>query len=514
MKETETYPAFSEHRVFEYFKKIRNRLKRHYPEDILLACIIRLNKKFNTIEENIQELRWFPPWFLYLLIKWTIKYGEYLSPDRKPLTEKDFRYLINLIHDYFGVQRGPNDYGGIYLFFRTVAFQQFWLQENFTVNRLGRQSKLFSNLPTNHYFKTIFYDQTNIQIDHFLELSFALLAHFLTKEELFITKKWFSTLEKSYPPSTIDNYLLIMSKEREELKKYLDSLPKVSLAYEFQEQTPLQRYPLLQIRENFYCYSENLLSLSVQNLVYDILRNKDTSKFMEKFGTIFERYVEEGIKNTSLTYYNEDQLKHFLNQKEKIVDFIITEPSINVFIDAKGIELSYLGMVSHLSEVVTDKTRTSAIKGVEQYYSTVNQILTKDFIDIKGKDNFLIIVTYKDIYLGNGKDFLDNIAKEKYNLILEKYPNCSFLKTDNIYFISIDDFDLLIELLKRKTKNLSEIFRFVVNNDKDYSTKKFLFRQHLNELNKDIKDVSYLKEEFDKMAKSCANKLQLTSGSS
>ena len=198
---------------------------------------------------------------------------------------------------------------------------------------------------------------------------------------------------------------------------------------------------------------------------------------MEKFGVIFERYVEDGIKSTSLTYYNEKQLKQLLNPKEKIVDFIITEPSLNVFIEAKGVELSYLGMVSHLSEVVTDKTRTSALKGVEQYYSTVNQIITTNLIDIKGKENFLIIVTYKDMYLGNGKDFLDDIAKEKYNLMLDKYPNC-FLKTDNIYFISIDDFDLLIELLIRGTKDLSEIFNYVINNDKDYLTKKFIFRQH------------------------------------
>lgn len=507
MNKIANFPSFNEHRAFEYFKRIRNRIRRHYPEDIVLACILRLNKKFNSNEDYVQELRTFPPWFLYLLIKWTIKYGEYLSPDRKPLKESDFIYLINLVHEYFGVQRGPTDYGGFYLFFRTLAFQQFWLQENYVINRLGRQAKLFAKVPSNHYFKTVFYQETKIHITEFLELSFALLTHFLTKKDLFITKKWFSTLEDSYPPSTIDKFLAIISKEWNELKKYFESLPSVSVGYEFNEQTPLKRYPLLQIRDKFYCYSENLLSQSVQNIVYDIIRNIDVAKFMDKFGLIFERYVEEGITRASLFYKKEDELMSVLNPKEKVVDFIIIEPYSNIFIDAKGVELNYLGMVSHLPEIVTDKTRSSILKGVEQYYSTINQILLSKYIDIRNKENYLLIVTYKDLNLGNGKDFLDNIAKEKYQIIRDKYPDCSFLESKNIYFISIDDYDLLIELLLTKTKTLSEILKYAVESDKRYETKKFIFRQHITKMNNEINNVSYLKEEFDELVKSCANKL-------
>lgn len=507
MNDSDSLLVFNENRAFEYFKRIRNRIRYYYPEDILLACILRLNKKFITPQDFIQEIRVFPPWFLYLLIKWTIKYGEYLSPDRKHLKETDFNSLINLMHEFFGVQRGPNDYGGIYLFFRTVAFQQLWLQENFVINRLGRQAKLFSYLPSNHYFKAAFYEETKVTISDFLELSFALLAHFLTKKELFITKKWFSTLENSYPPSTIDNYLNIISKEWNELKKYLESFPRVSVSYEFHEQTPLQRFPLLQIKDRFYCYSENLLSRSIQNIVYDIIRSKDVTKFMEKFGVLFERYIEDGIKQVSSNYHNEDDLKRALNTEEKIIDFIIIEPNSNIFIDAKGVELNYLGMVSHLPEVVTDKTKTSILKGVEQYFSTVNQVLLSNFLEVKNKENYLLIITYKDLYLGNGKDFFDTIAKEKYQAIQQQYPNCSFLKSENMYFISVDDFDLLVALLNTKTKTLSEVLAYAVESDKDYKTKKFVFRQHISEINIDINNVSYLKVEFDKIADSCANKL-------
>jgi hypothetical protein len=301
-----------------------------------------------------------------------------------------------------------------------------------------------------------------------------------------------------------------MSKEWEDLKKYFETLPKVSVSYEFHEQTPMQRYPLLQRGEKFYCYSETLLSFSVQNIVYDIIRSVDIAKFMEKFGFVFERYIEDSINFCSLTFYTEAQLKQSLNPEEKLIDFVITETSSNVFIDAKGVELAYLGMISHLPNVITDKTRSSIIKGVEQYYSTVNQIINSGFMEVSNKENYLLIVTYKDLYLGNGTDFFEEVAKEKYQGFINKYPNCRLLKTQNIYFISVDDFDLLIEFLKTSDKTISDVLEYAVHSDKDYQTKRFVFRQHLIDLDKTLNNVSYLKEEFDKIADRCATKIHST----
>ena len=511
MSDESIYHIFNEYRAVEHFKRIRNRLRRYKPQEIVLACIKRLNIEHDTTEKYIQELRFYPPWFLFLLIKWTIKYGEYASPDRKSLTEADFRYLINLIHDFFGVQRGPTDYGGVYLFFRTIAYQQLWVQENYAINKLGRQHKFFSILPPNHYLKSLFKSETNISIDDFIELTFALLTRFITQKELFITESWFGPLENAYPPGTITKFLSIFSKNWSDLKDYLENQPQVSVAYEFHEQTPLRRYPLLKIQDKYFCFSRELISHSAQNIVYDILREKDAAKFMDKFGDIFERYVEDVLSKTKLHYLTEKELKQKLNPKEKVVDFVVVEANANIFIDAKGIELSTIGMVSHISQIVTDKSRNSIIKGVEQYYSTVNQCLATTLFDVSNKRNYLIIITYKDVFLGSGKDFLNDIAIDKYSQIISKYPNCNFLRSDQIYFISIDDFDLLVELIISRNKSISEVLEFAVKSDQINETKKFLFRQHLTEISNDLRNVSYLNEHFVEIANSCENKIRQTS---
>ena len=133
----EEISEFREERVNEAFRKVTNRIKKHYPLEIISACIKKLNEQ---PKDRIQHLRNYPPWRLLLLIKWTFLHGEYLSPYRKKLTVNNFNYLLNLIHDLEGRLRFPGQYENILLFFRNMAFQQFWLQHEFSMVDFARQS--------------------------------------------------------------------------------------------------------------------------------------------------------------------------------------------------------------------------------------------------------------------------------------------------------------------------------------------------------------------------------------
>lgn len=411
---------FNDHRAFDAFKKIRNRLRKHFPAEIVIECIKTLNENSLDTHKQIDNIRRYPPWFLFLLIKWTIKYGEYSSPNRRKLSKNDFIYLINLMHDFFGVQRGPIDFGGFYMFFRTISYQQLWLQEKYTINKLGRQHRLFSTLPSGHYLKKTFFNETNISIDDFIELSFMLISRFITSNELHINSKWFDSIKSAYPIGTIDSFLELFSKEWNDLKVYLEELPKISVAYEFHEQTPLLKYPLLKIEDKYFCFSRDLISYAVHDIIYDVVRRRNTAKFMDKFGEIFERYLEKALRLTKSKIITERELKQVLNPNEKLVDFVIVEEESNIFIDAKGIEFNKMGMVSHQKDVISDKARNSIIKGLEQYFSSLTQCLDDSFISVSKKRNFLIIITYKDLYLGNGRDFFSEIAKERYDQIQKK----------------------------------------------------------------------------------------------
>ena len=135
----------AESKAYTAFKRVRNRLGKHYPKEVIFACISRLAKPNST---TIKEMRHYPPWLLLLLVKWTLLHGEYYSSQRRHLTDRDFTCLVNLLHDFSGKITLPNPS----LFLRNVAFQQFWFQEHLSGARLARQSLMFGHLEPNHPF--------------------------------------------------------------------------------------------------------------------------------------------------------------------------------------------------------------------------------------------------------------------------------------------------------------------------------------------------------------------------
>lgn len=249
---------FNESEVYKSFKRIRNKLRKYRPWEVLDQCISRLNNKNSYTMDQITS---YPPWFLFLLIKWTIKFGDFSSKDLKHLAINDFDYIINLFHELNGLQRLPSENENVFLFFRNLAFQQFWWQENFAIQRFARQSLMFGHLPENSYFHRTFKKITGVSIPDFIKLEIMLLTKFLAKNETFINKTWFKPVEKGFEEGAIDKFLECLSLDIDELKKYLEIVDgdRRSVSHEYYEQTPLIRHPLLKFDGNYYSYSNWVL---------------------------------------------------------------------------------------------------------------------------------------------------------------------------------------------------------------------------------------------------------------
>jgi hypothetical protein len=486
------------------------------------ACAESLRDIFFADDTTqIELMRKTPPWHLLLIIKWAIAYGDNLSPNRRKLTEDDFIKLYNLFHDMSGRVRSLDDYESPYIFFRNLSFQQFWLQENYALSRLSRQSLLFGRLANEHTFNKWFFANSHITVQQFIELAVMLITKFISDENLVITNRWFESVRASYPEDSINYLFSTLSRDYYSIREFLqDSDDKYgNILYEYYEQSPLKKYPLLKMEEGYYCYSIQLLLHSMQTYIYDTLRNHNPnpSLFMDRFGPIFESFVAKGLEYADLTFLREKDLASHL-PAGKLVDFLIVEGDCNVFVDAKGVEMSYLGMVDHRPDVIRDKTKTSILKGIEQGLSTAMLISNVDRInDIKlgKKRNYLIIVTYKDLYIGNGTIFYDVFAKEKLDKIIEEYGNEQLIPFENMYFMSIDDFDMMMAQLKRNESHLIKLLESAVLADRDPKTSKFLFRQHLQERNAyldparpDVEKMpEYIVAEFEDISERCIQRI-------
>ena len=145
-------------RYYDAFKSVRNRIQKHNPPDILMACIRKLREYDAAYGDKLLALlKVCPAWFLFHLIKWTIVYGNFATGHRnKPLSERDFNFLVHKVHQLSSKVRLPNEFGSLFLFFRCTAYQQFWIQESISRDCIGRQSFLFGNLEINHTFQSDF----------------------------------------------------------------------------------------------------------------------------------------------------------------------------------------------------------------------------------------------------------------------------------------------------------------------------------------------------------------------
>ncbi len=267
-----TESRFNEERANLAFRKVRNRLRKHLPFEIISACIKKLDEQ---PANRIQHLRMYPPWRLLLLIKWTFIYGEYLSPNRKKLTVNDFNYLLNLMHDFEGSLRLPHEYDNIFLFFRNMAFQQFWLQHEFNMAYFARQSLLFGKLDNEHPFKRMFFEKCGVSLCEFIELAMMIMTRFTVEKQTSVTSNWFRTVADKYKPGTIQKFLDLLSIDFDSLRIKLikEKQPKRKISYEAYEQTPLRGNPLLKHDSRYYPFSAELLARCLETFIYDTLRS-------------------------------------------------------------------------------------------------------------------------------------------------------------------------------------------------------------------------------------------------
>ncbi len=468
--------------LLEKAQEIKNQIAKYRSVEIIAKCIEFLNRSDAT---DVQQMKIYPPWLLLLLVKWSFVYGlKYEGLAAQPLTERDFNQLVNSFHELSDHVRLPSEYINVFLFLRNMAFQQFWLQEQLPILGVARQMFLFGSLPSSHPFQRDFHDLTKVPIKVFLELSIVTLAAFFVSKHVTISDSWFSPLVTKYGEKTVKDFLNSISRTTEQIQEYLKQhAPLQSLHYEFYDQTPLKSYPLLKEEEQFHCYFPNLLAASFNSFVYDILRNKNPANFMDKFGAIFEKYVGQVMSSSDITYLTEKQIQGFLGQTTKSVDYLILEVAGSMFIDAKGVEISRIGKVTHLPNIVSDKSESSIIKAIEQSYELAAKLPVGTKIEdhvIISESRYLIVVTYSEFYVGNGEDFYSHIDHQRIDEIVANSGGQRFIPYEHMYFLSIEDFEFLLEYIRQSKRALSDILEQAVQRDKNPQTRKLTFGQHLD----------------------------------
>lgn len=391
-------------------KKIKNLLKRYDEVDILKACLDYLYAPTNNEIEYTRR----QPWLVLLILKWTFIGTSKIEYKKDRLDSSSFNYILQTTHKLGNLVKMPTEYSHLNLFMRNIAYQQFLFQHPFSLQQYGRQSYLFGSLPKNHTLEIWFKNKHGITCNEFLSLSFALLAYFVNTEKPTIDQKWFESIHSLFGKRTIEKFLDLMSVDLNQLKKELNSANSSKGGYnEYYEQTPFINFPLIKDQDNFTNINPYILYRNIEHKIYDSLKSENPEKFMRYFGDIFEKYLTVGMNYASLNFIPEKELKKILPSDVNCVDYIVMEENSNIFIDAKAVEMPYLGKISDNPKIIEGKVKSSVIKAIKQAYELNDFLLKSENKNLPTfkESSYLLVVTYKELYLGNGKSFYESIGK-------------------------------------------------------------------------------------------------------
>lgn len=506
---------FFESRYYEGYKTVRNKLRKYDTLDLIGGCLKYLHAPAKDKLEYIKR----HPWIVLLSIKWALLDQDALRKGRPSPSNREVHSILQCVLDLGNKVRLPDQYDHFGLFFRTVAYQQFIYQRDTSLLSIGRQFHYFGKLPEHNFLKKAFHESAGIHIQTFLELSIVLLAKFQNKSEYLVDAQWFQSLEKGYTKQEILTFLGALSKSFPEVRNILLARDELTRekglnprhSSEYSEQSPFVNFPLIPHQEGFLCIEHHLLFRCIEHFVYNRLREYDAGRFMGHFGPIFERYVEKAIQYSNLPYVTENALLAILGNKKskpKLVDFLIADDGANVFIDAKAVEMSYQGKVTHSSLELSKWVETSILKAIDQAHSVLSALPSvgkNDAVAREREKNYLIVVTYKELYLSNGRDLCDAIGVGKVQEILDLYPGSQRIDTADMHFVTIEEFELLLSAVAQRKIGFVDALERAKAADSSYATKRFEFRQHLERHGFDLEPPDYLKqktlEEIEKLKK-------------
>ncbi len=458
----------------ERYKPIRNNLRKYTVSSVLEVCAEKVNS-FNTDDLNgFMAL----PWLWIVVLKWALMDSGRLTGKQREMHPNDLKALEILVVKLSNYSRLPDEYEPIELYSRAMIYQQYTYQHFVSLKGIMRQRGIFSKAKGNDYFKTEFSSKYGLELDTFLKLSAFLVAILETRKiykfqvhDLPVSKFRFSDVEKFIAAISID-IALVGSQLREFSTPYRRPA-------EFLEQTPFLNFPIIKCGLEYLCVSRKVLSKSLDHFVYDTL--KRTTKFPIKFGRRFESYVGDVIQRSKLAFRTEDELKKVLGMQSKLVDFLIHSGGENIFVDAKGVELADRAKSTHLSDVLKGAIKSSLLKALEQGQEVkINLDSANDCSwGIRNQArNFLFVVTYKPLYIGNAL-FLDYLIQGEATRILSSYSECSRIPLENIYFFSIDEFESLMHLVGSGKITINEAMVRAKEVDSNLETEKYYFAAHL-----------------------------------
>ncbi len=456
------------------YKTWRNRIRKFSVESIINAAFAELRRSYSKIDALKAA-----PWNVLLIVKWVCQ-DKMMDASRVPITRQQFDDLRQQLWDFGGqVDIGISNSLPWRLFMRRTIYQQMLFQRKFRRDFAREAALLLRENPT-HSLRQMFKAKTGMDIAEFLDLATYTIAR-IFEGRTTLDVRFFDPLRKVYSDATIRSFIAGVSLNVAELKEFCRSLPEngEKVQSEYYEFPVLSRYPFLRVDDRLECWHIALLQHGLENFVHAVMIEYGQN-FTDPYGKIFERHVRSVAQSLKGEYFDEEGIKDWLPPESRVPDCLLHFCNCNVIVEAKSGAYREAVMTVGNSEIFVTKTK-GLRDAVQQGWAAVTGIRTQGKAPgsiMSCKVNYLLVVTNKEVSAGSGQRLAEMYPSGK--LVPPSADAAELLPLSHVYFLSIEDFETIVQAVARGDIDLPTFLSDCVTADADPQTSVFHMTQHIS----------------------------------
>ncbi len=463
--------------INEEIRQVRNRLRIYCGDSIVAQALRVLHHQFPSPLEDLKAA----PWLTLLMVKWAVQDKLVYQSIGRVITPQEFDKLRQLLWDIQGIMSSGQNTPNVYAMLRAMLHPQIQFQRRETWGFL-RWPALIAQLDMSHPNRTQFENTFLMSPETLMDLSFAIYTQVLNEKKT-LPPDYFVSIEGCYGNS-ISIFLELFSRDfsslRLELRKNV--IHPLQGRIEFFEFPYLQRFPIFRTPDgvlNFW--HRSVFARGMEDAVH--LRLSDFgSSYTEPFSRIFEKYVLGLLKEANVSFFGEGEVRATFGNKSSTVEAVIDCLDCNVFIEAK--------MSLYWDDVLLDDDPQQIFNKTEHVRKAIQQGWQASDLLRSGRGplgktankerDFLLVVTSRQINISGG-NMLNNLYPDKFFEQVLPFEKRQYLPPENIFVLSIEDFEQLASCLHADGVDLGSFLRKAAIANSDPKTSRMFFSDFLKE---------------------------------
>lgn len=457
--------------------QIRNKLRRFRLDSILEVAMKLLHGEFDTPEQELQSL----PWLMLLLVKWALEDKMVHSNVGKAITPEELVELQKLLWNSSGDARGANGLltTNVVRYIRSIAYVQVQFQRSETIDFV-RWPALIARLHPNHTLRKQFDAKFGLSPDDFLDMTLAVYARIMAGKEP-LDEKFLSSMRVACGDK-VDTLLGLLSRDVPALRALLGaeaSQQRKTVAQEMLEFPVFKGFPLVRNPHGaYFTWHRKVFARAVDEFIHTHL-SPEGSDYAQPYGEIFERYVVELAKATSLDALDEKTFWNIVGKDKHAVEIILRDGESNVFVEAKfGV---YQDEYVTLDDTGYTKAKLTKLRDGVAKAADVSQRLSADArlaAFAARSEDFLLLVTNRHLHLPTGRQ-LETMSSEQFSTIDEgaKLVTTDKLPIENIFVLSLGEYESLMTVVAERKVALAHLLKELAFDFREPSTWRLDFSQ-------------------------------------